>query len=112
METSGWRSELSATAEASAAYRTRAMLHLSRMGHCAPTVARTLLDATAADAAWVVRAAAGLPGGIGNTRNECGALTASSCACSAARWPGSRRIAKRSAHPCARSLVANASATL
>lgn len=76
MEVSGWRAEPATSAEARAAYRTRSMLHLSRMGHCAPTVARTLLDVTGADAAWLVRAAAGLPGGVGNTGQECGGVTA------------------------------------
>jgi C_GCAxxG_C_C family probable redox protein len=46
------------------------------MGHCAPTVMKTVLDAYRADAPWLVKLAAGLPGGIGNCRNECGGITA------------------------------------
>jgi hypothetical protein len=37
---------------------------------------QTMLDATATDASWLVKLTAGLPGGIGNTGGECGALTA------------------------------------
>jgi C_GCAxxG_C_C family probable redox protein len=47
------------------------------MGHCAPSVARTLTDGAPAGVDWLVRLAAGLPGGIGNTGGECGAVTAS-----------------------------------
>ncbi len=46
------------------------------MGHCAPTVMQTLLDASETEAPWLVRLVAGLPGGIGNTRAECGGITA------------------------------------
>jgi C_GCAxxG_C_C family probable redox protein len=46
------------------------------MGHCAPTVMQTLLDASGTDATWLVKLAAGLPGGIGNTGGECGGVTA------------------------------------
>jgi C_GCAxxG_C_C family probable redox protein len=56
--------------------RRRSVANLLRMGHCAPTVMQTLLDASATEAEWPVRLAAGLPGGIGNTRAECGGLTA------------------------------------
>ena len=39
---------------------------------------KTLVDASgAADAAWLVQLAGGLPGGIGGTGNECGTITAS-----------------------------------
>jgi C_GCAxxG_C_C family probable redox protein len=38
---------------------------------------KTLLDAVGADASWLVRLVAGLPGGIGNSGNECGGITAS-----------------------------------
>lgn len=46
------------------------------MGHCAPTVMQTVLDASRTRAEWLVRLTAGLPGGIGNTGGECGGLTA------------------------------------
>ncbi|HEY6060194.1 MAG TPA: C-GCAxxG-C-C family protein [Gemmatimonadales bacterium] len=46
------------------------------MGHCAPSVLQTLLDVTKTHNEWAVRATAGLPGGIGNTGNECGGVTA------------------------------------
>jgi C_GCAxxG_C_C family probable redox protein len=46
------------------------------MGHCAPTIMQTLLDASATDAQWLVKLTAGLPGGIGNTGGECGGVTA------------------------------------
>lgn len=58
------------------AYQYRSMITLLRMGHCAPTVMRTVLDITRNEQAWPVRLAAGLPGGIGNTEGECGGLTA------------------------------------
>jgi C_GCAxxG_C_C family probable redox protein len=54
----------------------RSVGNLLRMGHCAPTVMQTVLDASASEAKWPVKLAAGLPGGIGNTRGECGGLTA------------------------------------
>lgn len=53
----------------------RSVSNLLRMGHCAPTVTRTLLDALAVRSADLVRAAGGLPGGIGNTGEECGGIT-------------------------------------
>jgi hypothetical protein len=46
------------------------------MGHCAPTVMQTVLDASRTKTTWPVRLTAGLPGGIGNTRGECGGVTA------------------------------------
>lgn len=52
------------------------MRNLLRIGHCAPTVMQTVLDASHSEAEWLVRLTAGLPGGIGNTRGECGGLTA------------------------------------
>jgi C_GCAxxG_C_C family probable redox protein len=58
------------------ALRRRSLANVLREGHCAPTVMKTLLDATGADAAWLVKLVTGLPGGIGNTGNECGAVTA------------------------------------
>jgi C_GCAxxG_C_C family probable redox protein len=50
--------------------------NLLRMGHCAPTVMQTMLDASDSEANWLVLLTAGLPGGIGNTGGECGGLTA------------------------------------
>jgi hypothetical protein len=41
------------------------------MGHCAPAVMQTLLDAFGMDAPWLVEVTAGVPGGIGNTGGEC-----------------------------------------
>ncbi len=49
--------------------------NLIRMGHCAPTVMQTLLDLSDMQKEWLVKLVAGMPGGIGNTGFECGALT-------------------------------------
>src|SRR5690242_4957697 len=57
------------------ALRRRSLSNVLRSGHCAPTIMRTLLEATGADAPRLVQLAAGLPG-IGNTGNECGGITA------------------------------------
>jgi len=57
------------------AYRGRGFSNLLRMGHCAPTVMQTLLDVSSTDREWPVRLSAGMPGGIGNTGHECGAVT-------------------------------------
>jgi C_GCAxxG_C_C family probable redox protein len=60
------------------ALRRRALSNVLRAGHCAPTVMKTLAGATGAgDGSWLVQLAGGLPGGIGGTGNECGAITAS-----------------------------------
>ena len=56
--------------------RRQSMSNLLRMGHCAPTVMQTLLDASDTEAEWLVKLTAGLPGGIGNTGAECGGVTA------------------------------------
>ena len=56
--------------------RRRSLWNLLRMGHCAPTVMQTLLDASDTEAAWLVKLTAGLPGGVGNTGAECGGVTA------------------------------------
>ena len=56
--------------------RRKSLANLLRMGHCAPTVMQTVIDASAREATWLVKLTAGLPGGIGNTRGECGGLTA------------------------------------
>ena len=57
------------------AYRRRGFANLLRMGHCAPTAMRTILDVSSTDGEWLVRLSAGMPGGIGNTGHECGAVT-------------------------------------
>jgi hypothetical protein len=63
-------------ADGARALRKRSLVNLSKMGHCAPTVMQTMLDAAHTDAPWLVKLTAGLPGGIGNTGGECGGLTA------------------------------------
>jgi C_GCAxxG_C_C family probable redox protein len=57
------------------ASRGRGFSNLLKMGHCAPTVMQTLLDVSSTDKEWLVRLSAGMPGGIGNTGSECGAVT-------------------------------------
>ncbi|MFZ0160021.1 MAG: C-GCAxxG-C-C family protein [Kineosporiaceae bacterium] len=59
-----------------ATLRRRSLGNLLRMGHCAPTVMTSLLDASGSTARWPVLLTAGLPGGIGNTGGECGGITA------------------------------------
>lgn len=56
-------------------YRRRGFANLLRMGHCAPTAMRTILDVSSSDGEWLVKLSAGMPGGIGNTGHECGAVT-------------------------------------
>jgi C_GCAxxG_C_C family probable redox protein len=46
-----------------------------RMGHCAPSIAKTLLDVTEQKKDWAVKLVAGMPGGIANTGYECGGVT-------------------------------------
>ncbi len=58
-------------------YYPRAFSNLLRMGHCAPTVMQTISDVTSCEKEWLVRLSAGMPGGIGNTGHECGAVTSS-----------------------------------
>jgi C_GCAxxG_C_C family probable redox protein len=53
----------------------RAYANLFTMGHCAPAVMRTIGDLSAPGKDWLVRFSAGMPGGIGNTGHECGAVT-------------------------------------
>lgn len=55
--------------------RGKAFANLLKMGHCAPAAMRTLLDMSTPEKEWLVRLSAGLPGGIGNTGNECGGVT-------------------------------------
>lgn len=57
------------------AYRGRAFANILRMGHCAPAVMQTILDVSSTEMEWLVRLSAGMPGGIGNTGFECGAVT-------------------------------------
>ncbi len=57
------------------AYRGRAFANVLRMGHCAPTVMQTILDVSSLEKEWLVRLSAGMPGGIGDTGFECGAVT-------------------------------------
>ena len=57
------------------AYRRTGAGNLLRMGHCAPTAMRTILDVSSPEKEWLVRLSAGMPGGIGNTGHECGAFT-------------------------------------
>lgn len=56
-------------------YWKRSASNLLKMGHCAPTVMQTLLDISGTQEEWLVKLSAGMPGGIGNTGFECGALT-------------------------------------
>jgi hypothetical protein len=56
--------------------RRRSLANLACMGHCAPTIMQTLLEASQMDAPWLVKACGGLPGGIGNVGEECGGVTA------------------------------------
>lgn len=56
-------------------YWKQSAANLLRMGHCAPTVMQTLLDVSGTQKEWLVKLSAGMPGGIGNTGSECGAVT-------------------------------------
>ncbi len=56
-------------------YRRRSFANLLRMGHCAPTVMKSILDISSTKKEWLVKLSAGMPGGIGNTGFECGAVT-------------------------------------
>jgi hypothetical protein len=56
-------------------YRRRSFANLLRMGHCAPTVMKSILDISLANKEWLVKLSAGMPGGIGNIGFECGAVT-------------------------------------
>jgi len=57
------------------AFRSRSLRNLFKMGHCAPAVMKTILDICGSEDEWPVKAAAGLPGGIGDTGFECGGIT-------------------------------------
>lgn len=56
-------------------YYRYALANLIKMGHCAPTVMKTILDISSAEKEWLVRLSAGMPGGIANTGFECGGIT-------------------------------------
>jgi hypothetical protein len=56
-------------------YRNRSIGNLLRMGHCAPTVMQTVLDAAHTEQEWLIKLVSGMPGGIGNTGFECGGVT-------------------------------------
>lgn len=56
-------------------FRTRSLRTLFRLGHCAPAVMKTLIDICGFEDEWPIKAAAGLPGGIGDTEFECGGIT-------------------------------------
>jgi hypothetical protein len=58
-------------------YYPNAFSNLLHMGHCAPTVMKTILDISSTEKEWLVRLSAGMPGGIGNTGFECGGVTSS-----------------------------------
>jgi hypothetical protein len=57
------------------AYRGLAFNNVLRMGHCAPAAMQSILDVSSTKKEWLVRLSAGMPGGIGNTGFECGAVT-------------------------------------
>jgi C_GCAxxG_C_C family probable redox protein len=57
------------------AYQSRSVANLLHMGHCAPAVMQTVLEITHSEQEWLVKLMAGMPGGIGNTGYECGAIT-------------------------------------
>src|SRR5512143_3680357 len=56
-------------------YWKQSAANLLRMGHCATTVMQTILDISGVEKEWLVKLSAGMPGGIGNTGFECGAVT-------------------------------------
>ena len=55
--------------------RHRATVNMLRMGHCAPSIAKTLLDLSDQKKDWAIKLTAGMPGGIANTGYECGGVT-------------------------------------
>jgi hypothetical protein len=54
-----------------------AVNNMLKMGHCAPSVMKTLLNADGSNDEDIVKLSGSLAGGIGNTGAECGAITAS-----------------------------------
>ena len=67
---------LNSSPETALTLRNRGLANILRMGHCAPSIMQAVLDVSGLDAQWLVKLVAGLPGGIGNTGNECGGITA------------------------------------
>jgi C_GCAxxG_C_C family probable redox protein len=67
---------LDSSPKATRKLRNWSLANLLKMGHCAPTIMQTILDASDVEAEWLVKLTAGLPGGIGYTRSECGGITA------------------------------------
>lgn len=67
---------LDASPQTARRLRNRGLADILRMGHCAPSIMQAVLDVSGTDAQWPVKLVAGLPGGIGNTGNECGGITA------------------------------------
>ena len=55
--------------------RIQGLLNALKMGHCAPSVMRTLQDLQGIESERVLKATAGLPGGIGWLGAECGCVT-------------------------------------
>lgn len=55
--------------------RGQALKNILKMGHCAPAVMKSILDHSSTEQEWLVKLSAGMPGGIGNTGGECGAVT-------------------------------------
>ncbi len=62
-------------AETARRFRNRGLANLLRMGHCAPSIMQAMLEVFEMDDEWLVRLMSGMPGGIGNTRGECGGVT-------------------------------------
>jgi hypothetical protein len=65
----------SRTSRTRIAFRARGLRNLLRMGHCAPSVMKTILEICGSEEEWPVKLAGGLPGGIGDTGFECGGIT-------------------------------------
>ncbi|MBT3366014.1 MAG: C_GCAxxG_C_C family protein, partial [Nitrospina sp.] len=57
--------------------RIQALLNPLKMGHCAPSVMRTLQTLEGTKSERIMKSTAGLPGGIGWLRAECGCVTSS-----------------------------------
>jgi hypothetical protein len=56
-----------------------AIKNVLSMGHCAPTVARTLLQSESIEDLRLIKLMAAMPGGIGNSGAECGGSRLPSC---------------------------------
>lgn len=70
------RPYLGATTETTRRLERQSLVNLSKMGHCAPAIMQTLLDASETRCEWLIHLCAGLPGGIADTGEECGGITA------------------------------------